>query len=178
MLAAQVAGRAKAKAIKDPLALLEPVNATWVAEGGRRPATDYFRAEMILQAIGRRLGSFFTRYGILLTPAMAAPAPKLGLLAGAEPYLDRFYGRMFALTPFTAVFNATGGLAASVPFATSADGLPIGIHIGADLGRDGLIFALSGQIERARPWRNRRPPPLGREQANPLERDPSLLHNA
>jgi len=161
ILAVQIAGRAKAAGIADPLALVEPVNAAWIEEGRRRPATDYFRAEMMIQTAGRRMGAFFNRYDVLLTPAMAAPAPHLGALSSGTPDLDRFYRDTFALSPFTAIFNATGGPAASVPFGLSRGGLPIGIHIGADLGRDGTILALSGQIERTRPWRDRRPPALG-----------------
>ncbi len=158
ILAAQVAGRAAALKLADPLSWLEPVNAAWVVEGGKRPATDYFRAETILQTIGRRFGAFFARHDIFLTPATAVPAPKIGMLAGDKPDLDRFYKATFDVTPFTAAFNATGGPAASIPWTESKAGLPLGIQIGADLGRDGLIFALSGQIERARPWRHRRPP--------------------
>jgi len=161
VLAAQVTARAAALKIADPLAWLETVNATWVAEGGKRPATDYFRAETILQIIGRRLGGFFGRYDIFLTPSTAGPAPKLGVLAGDKPDLDRFYRATFDFSPFTAVFNATGGPSASIPFGQSSSGLPLGIQIGADLGRDGLVFALSAQIERARPWCHRRPPARG-----------------
>ena len=157
ILSVQVESYAEAKGIKDPLALLEPANAAWVEEGRRRTAADYFRAEMIQHGVGRRLGAFFARYDILLTPAMAGPPPKIGVLAGTTRDLDEFYRRMFGATPFTGVFNATGGPAASIAFGLSAAGLPIGIQIGADLGRDGLIFALSGQIERARPWAARRP---------------------
>jgi amidase len=161
ILAVQVTNYAETCGIKDPLSKLEPASAAWVQEGQHRPATDYFRAEMTLQNVGRRFGAFFARYDVLLTPATAAPAPKLGVFAGNTPDLDGFCARTFGLSPFTAVFNATGGPAASIPFAATAEGLPLGIQIGADLGRDGLIFALSGQIERARPWRHRRPPALG-----------------
>jgi Asp-tRNA(Asn)/Glu-tRNA(Gln) amidotransferase A subunit family amidase len=161
VLSVQVASYAEAKGIKDPLALLEPANAAWVEEGKRRTAGDYFRAEIVQHGVGRRLGAFFARYDILLTPAMAGPPPALGTLAGHTGNLDDFYRRMFAATPFTAVFNATGGPSASIPFGFGAGGLPIGVQIGADLGRDGLVFALSGQIERARPWAGRRPPAHG-----------------
>jgi amidase len=160
VLATQVAGRAKALHLADPLALLEPVNASWVEEGQRFTAADYLHAQMVQHALARQLGRFFIRHDVLLTPSMATPPPKLGVLAGTDPDLDGFYRRMFGATPFTALFNATGGPAASVPFALDAEGLPVAIQIGADLGRDGLILSLSGQIERARPWRGRRPPPL------------------
>lgn len=161
VLSVQVASHAAAKGIKDPLALLETVNAAWVEEGRRRSAGDYFRAEMVQHGVGRRLGAFFERYDILLTPAMAGPPPALGTLAGNTTDLDGFYRRVFGATPFTAMFNASGGPAASVPFGFTKAGLPIGVQIGADLGRDGLVFSLSGQVERARPWAGRRPPALG-----------------
>jgi amidase len=157
ILSVQVSSYAQGKGLRDPLPLLEPVNAAWVEEGKRRSAGDYFRAETVQHGVGRRLGAFFARYDILLTPAMAGPPPKLGVLAGSTSDLDEFYRRMFGATPFTTVFNATGGPSASIPFGVSAAGLPIGVQIGADLGRDGLVFALSGQIERARPWRHLRP---------------------
>jgi amidase len=161
ILSVQVASYAEAKQIKDPLALLEPINAVWVEEGRRRSGPDYFRAEAVQQGVGRRIGAFFNGYDILLTPSVAGPPLKLGVLAGNTTDLEDFYRRTFAVTPFTAVFNATGGPSASIPFGFSAEGLPIGVQIGADLGRDGLIFALSGQIERARPWAAHRPRPLG-----------------
>lgn len=161
ILSVQVTSYAEGKGIEDPLALLEPVNAAWVEEGKRRTAGEYFRAETVQHGIARRLGTFFERYDVLLTPAMAGPPPQLGALAGKTADLDGFYRRMFSATPFTIVFNATGGPAASIPFGFSDAGLPIGVQIGADLGRDGLILALSGQIERARPWAGRRPTAVG-----------------
>jgi amidase len=161
ILSVQVSGQAQAKGIKDPLALLEPVNAAWVEEGRRRTAGEYFRAEVVQHGVARKLGAFFMRYDILLSPAMSGPPPKLGVMAGNTSDLDAFYRRTFEASPFTAVFNGSGGPAASIPFGVSVAGLPIGVQIGADLGRDGLVFALSGQIERARPWRHLRPPALG-----------------
>src|SRR6185503_2112002 len=125
ILAVQVASYAEAHGIADPLAKLEAVNAAWVEEGGRRPATDYFRAETVLQGVGRRVGAFFARYDALLTPSTAAPAPKLGAFAGTSRDLDDFCGRTFGLSPFTAVFNATGGPAASIPFGSTAEGLSV-----------------------------------------------------
>lgn len=157
ILAVQVASYAEARGITEPLAKLEPINAVWIEEGRQWRATDYFHAETVLQAVGRRLGAFFGRYDVLLTPATAAPAPMLGYFAGSSRDLDDFCGRTFGFSPFTAVFNATGGPAASIPFGFTAAGLPVGAQIGADLGRDGLVFALSGQLERARPWAGRRP---------------------
>jgi amidase len=71
--------------------------------------------------------------------------------------VDDFNRRFWEHAPFTCVFNASGGPAVSLPLAQTATGLPIGVHLGADFGQDGMLFALAGQLERARPWADRRP---------------------
>lgn len=47
----------------------------------------------------------------------------------------------------------------SVPLVWSEEGLPIGTQFAAPIGKDELLLALAGQLERARPW-GERPPPL------------------
>ena len=46
----------------------------------------------------------------------------------------------------------------SVPLHWNAAGLPIGMQFVARLGDDATLFRLAGQLERARPWFDRRPP--------------------
>jgi amidase len=46
----------------------------------------------------------------------------------------------------------------SLPLHWSASGLPIGVQFAGRFGDEGTLFALSGQLERAEPWWDRRPP--------------------
>jgi amidase len=151
--AAGVRAFARAAGIADPFGLLEPVNAAWLSGADRFSAFDYAAAIATLRQCGRAFGRTFADCDILLTPAVAEPPPLLGVMAGADGDPAAFYDQFCRHSPFTAVYNGTGCPAVSLPFALSAEGLPIGIQLGAAFGQDGLLFALAAQIERARPWR-------------------------
>jgi amidase len=137
---------------RDAMAALEPVNTAWVAEAAAASAPDYAATVQLVHCMGRRLGAFFTHYDVLLSPVTAALAPRLGELAGKGLSVDEFNRKFWEHAPFTCVFNASGGPAVSLPLGRSATGLPIGVHLGADFGQDSMLFALCGQLERARPW--------------------------
>lgn len=143
------------------LARLEPVNQDWVREALAHPATRFLWAMGQLHASARALGRFFARYDVMLTPAAAEPAPLLGKLAGAGKTLDQFYDLFWGHSPFTAVFNASGCPAMSLPLGMTDAGLPAGAHFGAGFGQDELLFALAAELERAAPWIARRPPLFG-----------------
>jgi amidase len=131
---------------------LEPVNRAWMAEAAQTTAFAYAEAVNEIRRAGRRTGRSFARYDVFLTPCAAAPAPLLGELACIDDDVDAFYDRFWAHGPFTAIYNANGCPAMTVPMGVSAHGLPGGAHFGAALGQDGLLFALAAQIERAQPW--------------------------
>jgi amidase len=46
----------------------------------------------------------------------------------------------------------------SLPLHWSKDGLPIGVQIVARYADEATIFRLAGQLEKARPWIDRKPP--------------------
>jgi amidase len=154
---AAVTARAHALGITDLSGWIEPVNRAWIDEAAALPASAYLAAVNTLHQSARALGRFFERHDVLLSPVTAEPAPLLGQLAGAGKTLDAFYDAFWTHAPFTCVFNAAGAPAMAVPFGQTPGGLPVGIHIGARFGADGLLFRFAGQIERARPWVHRRP---------------------
>ena len=143
------------------IAKLEPVNQEWVHEALAIPGTRYLWAVNQLHASSRAMAKFFSQYDVMLTPAAAEPAPILGKLAGKGQSIDAFYDQFWSHSPFTAVFNASGCPAMSVPLGMSPSGLPIGSHIGAGFGQDALLFSLAAELERAAPWINRRPAIFG-----------------
>ena len=138
---------------------LERITALWAEQGRRQTARDYARALVIIHGVGRRFGTFFQRYDVLLSPTVAEPPLPLGATNMMSDDLESYNERLFRLIPFTPQFNVSGGPAASLPLHWTADGLPIGIQLGADFGNEAVIFRLASQLEQARPWKDKRPKP-------------------
>ncbi len=139
-------------------------------EGVSRGAIAYARGitgDMYLEAVGRvhrygrQMAAFWQDHDMLLTATLAEPPARVGRFDHrTEDYVGYRMGPdgVFAYSPFTAAFNATGQPAASLPLHWTDDGLPVGIHLAARFGADEALLALSAQIESARPWFDRRPP--------------------
>ena len=106
----------------------------------------------------RQFGRHFQNVDVILTPTLAMPPPKLGVIDQNMADLDRFLALNGALIPFTPLYNMTGCPAISLPLEHNADGLPIGVMLGAALGREDLLLGLAGQLEQAHPWFDRLPP--------------------
>jgi amidase len=122
-------------------------------------AMDYLTAMGVVNDTCRAVGPFFDDYDMLLTPTNAQPAWKLGDMDANKPGWDlmSWTHHLFSFCPFTLLFNATGHPAASLPLAMSSGGLPIGLQFVGQWGREDMLFQLSGQLEEARPWIDRKP---------------------
>ena len=144
-----------------PDAALEALTARLRRDGQHLEATALVQARDGLHGIGRGLGAFFETYDLWLTPALArAPVP-VGWIDTDSADTDTTLARQLAVSPYTQIANATGIPAMTLPLGReTAAGLPLGVQILAPYGREDMLFRLAGQIERARPWWDRRPPPL------------------
>ncbi len=154
---------------------------TWALAllGDQLSAADYVAASRVLQRTAAQLERFLRTVDILLTPTLAAPPLRIGVppLEGAEAAAVELFTRInagtllklaraidsaaattFQFTPYTPLFNAGGQPAMSVPLHWTDDGLPIGMHFVAPVGDEATLFRLAGQLEAARPWRDRLPP--------------------
>jgi amidase len=139
---------------------VEPL--TWaLAEQGRsRSGADYLMAVGYAQFVTRAVAQWWQEFDLLVTPTMAAPPAVIGTMgSGAEddePTMPIV--RAIPYATFTAGFNATGQPAISLPLHWGEDGLPIGVQLVGDLGREDLLIRVASQLEQARPWAERRPP--------------------
>lgn len=89
-------------------------------------------------------------FDLLVTPTVQQPTPRF------EDLTEDRVGAVFGL--FTMPWSVTGQPAISLPLHRSSEGLPIGVQIVADYGREDLLIRVASQLEEARPWRNRLPP--------------------
>ncbi len=137
--------------------------ATWsFAEAGREiPGVRFQAAIDRLHGAGRRLGRFFERHDILLTPTQPMPTPRLGWLDPDSEDQESYMQRVLQSIGFTAFFNVTGVPAMSVPLHWTEDGLPQGTQFAAAYANEALLFRLAAQLETAQPWAQRRPPGFG-----------------
>jgi amidase len=110
-----------------------------------------------LQALGRLFVTATSAYDAVLTPSLALRPRPLGELNGDNEDPAETFRRSGEFTPFTAVANASGQPAISLPFAHGEDGLPVGVHLFGRPIEEGPLLALAAQIESARPWADRRP---------------------
>jgi amidase len=152
-------GVAQSRGIEVGPDVLEAVTLASVEYGRRITAVDLLRALRLCNSITRSVSAFFRSYDVLVTPTAATPPPLLGVLNQNDPSLDPrgWLNKLFALIPFTPLFNMTGQPAISLPLIQSSEGLPIGVQFVARYGDEATLLRLAAQLEEALPWADRRP---------------------
>ena len=154
--------------------------AMWVVGlvGERLSSKDLAEALALVKNTGRVVAPFFEEYDVLVESTLARPPWKHNELdptateMRALSLLKRLPGRKVARAavravatksvdtiPNTPLWNATGQPSMSVPLYWS-DGLPIGVQFTCRYADEATLFRLAGQLEQARPWKDRLPPML------------------
>ncbi|MCK6555666.1 amidase [Candidatus Binatia bacterium] len=133
---------------------------TWgiYQQGKQLPATQYHISVAMLQMATRQIARWHQNYDCWLTTTLGSPPIENGTidLQQRDPLLG--LGQVLDYVPFTPIQNATGQPAISLPLHWSADGLPVGLMFAGRFGEEGLLLRLAGQLEQARPWKDRHPP--------------------
>jgi amidase len=103
-----------------------------------------------------RVQSIFDDVDVVITPGTALGPSRIGAYQrrGAISTLTLVAARV----PFQAMFNLTGQPAAVVPWGLDGNGIPTSIQLVGRPFDEATLLSLAAQIEKARPWAQRRPP--------------------
>jgi len=132
--------------------LADPGLVATAAAGEKFGAADWVEADLVRNALGRRMMEFHQRYDLLLTPTMPIPALPAGQDLN-DPASERHW---IDWSPFSYPFNMTRQPAASIPCGLTAAGLPIGLQIVGPLYGDDRVLRAARAFEATQP--GRRPP--------------------
>jgi amidase len=124
--------------------------------GGLIPRSLLERSLAAEAELTRRLNTVFDDHDVLLTPATAAPPPRIGQLQGRSALWT--LNTVAGWVPYNGIWNVTGQPAASVPAGFGADGLPRAVQLVGRPRDEATLLSLAGQIEAERPLAQQRPP--------------------
>jgi aspartyl-tRNA(Asn)/glutamyl-tRNA(Gln) amidotransferase subunit A len=129
---------------------------TRLVGGYRISALQLIRAREAQSRMVRDLSRAFREVDVLVAPTIPIPAPRLGTLSvtwdGEEETL------VSAMVRFNAPQNMAGVPALSLPCGFTRDGLPLGLQLIADRGREDLLLEVGRLYQRLSDWHLRRPP--------------------
>jgi aspartyl-tRNA(Asn)/glutamyl-tRNA(Gln) amidotransferase subunit A len=122
-----------------------------VDAGARITAAEFGGYQRERLRLIEEVADIFARYDLLLTPTL----PTVAFAAGG-PMPDSAAGEKFAspihAVAFTYPFNLTGHPAATVRAGLSEEGLPVGLQLVAERGREDLLLQVARVYERVRPF--------------------------
>lgn len=154
-----IEARARLSGRQPSPATLQSTTLAWYEQGSSITASQLLGALAVYREVTQVVGRFLTRYDLLLTPTCAVEPRPLGTYdpdqTGATA--DTLVEQLAPHETFTALFNATGLPAMSLPLHQSPSGLPLGMQFAARFGDETTLFRLASALEQAHPWSSRRP---------------------
>jgi amidase len=139
---------------------LEPATLACFRYGKEEKASAFAAALAARNTVTRAVGQWFEEFDVLLTPTLPQMPLPIGAYGGGSESMSglEWTQRVFQHSPFTPPFNVAGVPAMSVPLESHPEtGSPIGIQFAAGFAREDRLLRLAAQLERARPWADRRP---------------------
>jgi len=162
---------------------IETTNRALATFGKYIRVTDFIRAKQNWRKIGYTMSQFLSTYDMLLTPVLGNPPVKVGTMEPSKAdkiamsFITSFIGKLTLNSrnvinsilgqliqsifekqlPYTMIANITGLPAMSVPLHWTEESLPCGVQFIGRYGDEATLFGLAGQLERAKPWFDKRP---------------------
>lgn len=139
---------------------MEPVTARFVELGNTIPMKELMAATQASITAGLIYEQFLVDggYDMILSPTMSRVPDKTGVLSLNPTDVDAYTQAVTTFAPWCAISNQAGSPAMSVPLHWTDENLPIGMMFGARTGNEWELYQLAGQLERAAPWADRKPP--------------------
>jgi amidase len=140
---------------------LEPVTFAIYEYARRMTPEQFLNALAYLNVARRKLGAYFTRYDVWLSPTTPRVSESWGRYnlgrndVAFEELPDKVYR---GVCQFTLPHNIMGTPAISLPLAMHPNGLPIGIQLGTRPADEHVILQLAAALEESLPWIGRTPP--------------------
>ncbi len=134
---------------------LDPVTWDMAREGQALSGVEHAAALDAMYEQSRRAARVFDAADVVLCPTLNAVGIAPGVLSSSRGSVDAFFDVEFSVTGWTALANATGWAAISLPLG-EVRGLPVGVQLIAP--DETVLLALAAQLEVALPWADRRPP--------------------
>lgn len=138
---------------RPPADLVEPICIKVWETGLGLSYSERFAMQAMFNQVSRGFGAFFQDWDIILTPITALSTPRVGtrefLTTSDNPSVQDWFANLWRFFAYTPLANLCGIPGISLPLATQANGLPLGIQAQAAQANDGLLLQLAAQIERA-----------------------------
>lgn len=136
---------------------IEPFTQLVANAAKTQSGTDYADAMLYVHQMGRKMAAFHERYDVYLSATLATPPIPLKTLDTSSSDIGAIMRNMAEYLPNIGVYNMTGQPSMSVPLAWNAADLPLGMMFTSRFGDEATLFRLAGQLETARPWKDKRP---------------------
>jgi amidase len=138
---------------------VEPLAWASYRRGLKLTSGKYLQAVEDMHRFARKISHWYHEggYDLLLTPTMRIPPVATGSFQSTNEEPMRWLDPTHSFVVFTRVQNMTGQPAMSVPLFWNEDNIPIGVQFAGRFGGEGTFFRLAAQLERAFPWKDRRP---------------------
>jgi amidase len=151
--------------------------------GSNLKAVDVINAKRKWRTYGYIMGQTLQKYDLILTPTIGEPPIPVGSVGPSKSdqramkLLSSMVGKimtanrkvifsiiediiqklMVTQLPFTLIANITGQPAMSVPLYWTENGLPCGVQFLARIGDEAALLRMAGQLEKAKPWADKKP---------------------
>ena len=156
----RLAGYAKRTEREVSRETLEPVTFAIYEHAKSMKPEQFVNAMAAINATRRRLGAYFTRHDVWLSPTTVRTSEPWGNynLGRTDVAYDEIAEKVYRGTcQFTLPHNIMGTPAISLPLAMHENGLPIGVQLGTRPADEHVILQLAAALEEALPWKDRVP---------------------